>query len=791
MSQKYGHLNDDGSEYIITTPRTPRPWINYLTNGDYSALCSHVGGGFSFYKDHRYHSILRRGAHVQLDDLPARLWYIKDEGNGDTWTANHHPIGVSDTFEARHGMGYTTIQSSANLIDAQARYFVPPNVDAELWTMTLTNKRDVPVSLSIYSLAEFVLGNVSLDQHESQIMALFNEVEEAKRTLILRKTWWHTQNGWAEVEGHWPKQVFLTTSQTPTRMLTDRNIFLGPFRGYHNPAALEPELLPDGPGSGKDLVGVYQWRIELAPGEFWSTQIAIGILPETEDAATSTTLLSLQDSAAYEDAWQQTTAYWHNLCSGLRIATPDPQINAMINWWNKLQVMVNFHFGRGPSYYHKGQYPAMRDSCQDAFGVMPLAPKLVRAKLLRIAGFFFADGAACGGCNRIDLPEDRSIKVDLPLWFVLVVLDYLRETGDLGILDELVPLMDGGESTVLEKMLAGVDRMIDERGPHGLPLIGQGDWNDAANAIGTEGRGESVWLAQFLYFVIQQFLPLLKDRKLAERVSTYSERAEEIREIVNASCWNGDWYVRAFKDDGSPVGVKGQAEGAIWINSQTWAVISDISPRARLEACLDSVEAHMGSAWGLTNLAPGFSKPDETIGLITRFRKGWKENAAVFSHASSFNVVARALLGRGSDAIDLFRRLLPLGKDPDLYCMEPYVYSQFVVGPDCPEEHGRGCYHWLTGTAAWMLRAMSDYIIGVRAEWDGIRIAPALDPAWPSVSMERTIRGSRYCFQIENPDGVESGVRTIELDGTPISGTLLPFPTAPTHGVKIIMGTPG
>lgn len=787
-ASKYGFLEADGTEYVITNPFTPRPWVNYLTNGDYCALCSHMGGGFSFYKDHRYNSVLRRGQQQHIEDLPGRLIYIKDEDTGEIWNVNVAPIGKYDQFEARHGMGHTEISSAYAQISSDIRFFVPPEINAELWNLSIANESNRTRHLSVYSFADFVLGNVSLEDHEGCFMALFNDVELRHSSMVFHKKWWHPHHGWSEENGIWGLNVFMTTTVKPDALMANREAFFGPFRGYANPVALESEFLPEAYNEGKALVGVMQWRIEVTPGERWETQLAIGVHPDGDSAADAVvSALGMTDT--YEDAWTKTQQHWDQLTSTITVHTGDAEIDSLANYWNKKQAYVNFYHGRGPSYYHKGQYQGMRDSCQDAYGVIALNPELAKENLRRIAGFFFSDGRSCGACNRIGLPEGPADKADMPLWLVLAVSDYLRETGDFDLLDERFPLMDGGESTLYQKLLAGIDRMIEERGPHGLPLIGKGDWNDAANAIGAGGKGESVWLGQFLYYVIGEMTPIMKRRGDLEKLASYAKRAEAIREIVNESCWDGEWFVRAFKDDGTPVGVKGQNEGFIWINSQTWAVISGISTQERLDKCMTSAEKYMGTEYGMMNLAPAFQTIDPSIGIITRFLHGWKENAAVFSHASSFNIVARAMLGRGADAVDLYKRLLPSNKDQDIYLVEPYVFSQFVVGPSCPEEHGRGAFHWLTGTAAWMLRALYDFIIGVHPEFDGLRIRPAVDPSWKEFSIRRRFRGSEYLVEFSNPDGVETGVRSLTLDGVAIEGDLLPLPTKPHHHVLVVMGS--
>jgi len=777
-----GDFSDDGSQYVITTPDLPAPWISFLTNGNYCALNSHLGGGFSFYRDHRLHGVLQRSLHQSTADLPGRLFYIKDEDTGAVWNANVHPIGKFDAFEARHGVGYTLITSRYADVAAKLRYFVPQDVDAELWKLELTNHSPRPRRLSVYSCAVFSLGNVSLYEGDTNFHSLFHKISVGPQHIRAKHDFWFPEYGWSEHGRVWPYSVFLTTTAKPDRLLTDRTAFLGAFRDFHNPVGIESEWLPA--GTGQHLAGVCQWRITLMPGATWRTDIAIGIQARDAEQIPA----NLQSSAWHDTAFDATRRWWRELFAPIQVQTPDADINRMMNVWNKYQLMVNFHFGRAPSYFHKGQYPAMRDCCQDAFGAIPLAPALAKQNLQRIAQFFYADGQACGGCNRAGLPEPPSLKVDLPLWFVLAVADYIRETGDWAFLDESFPLMDGGQSSVYAKMVAGLTRMLDQRGPHGLPLMGKGDWNDAANMVGAQGRGESVWLAQFLYLAVSEIAPFLQrtgDTALLDRCRV---RAAEIRRIVNEQCWDGEWFVRAFRDDGRPLGVRGEPEGFIWINSQTWAVIADIADRDRLNQCQDSVERHLGTPAGLMNLAPAYSRYDPSIGLITAFRAGWKENGAVFSHASAFNVVARALLGRGREALDLYRRILPAGKDPARYKIEPYVFAQFCAGPAAGAGTGEGAYHWLTGTAAWMFRAMTDYIIGVRPQFDGLLIAPAVDPAWREFSMQRVFRGAKYNFHFRNPTGVETGVKQILLDGQQITGTLLPLPTAKNHSVEILMG---
>lgn len=788
MNPTFGTFSDDGSEFVINRPDTPRPWVNFLTNGRYGALCSHRGGGFSFHLDHRYHSILRRGPQITYEDLPGRLVYVEDLASGECWTLNVSPYEKSRNFRAVHGAGFTKIENHWDDVAGSIRFFVPWEIDAEIWQVRIANSSERPRRLRVTALAEFVLGNVSLEDHEAAFMALFNDSSVEDGCLEFVKNWWHPHFGWSEENGTWKHRAVFASTVPYDSACTDREAFFGAFRNYTNPAGLEASTLPSGSLVGQPLVGAMQWNVSLEPGAEWATDLSITLIPREKRARDHDVVRRLRTAGEADVLFEQSREAWKQLFRRVEVQTPDPMINRMANHWLKLQTFVTFSHGRGPSYYHKGQYRGMRDACQDTFGFNILSPELSRENILRIGSFFFQDGRSSGGCNLIGLPEGPADKADLPLWIILTVADYVRETGDESILEEKLHLIDGGASTLLEKMRAGIDRMIGQTGPHGLPLIGKGDWNDAANAIGAGGRGESVWLAQFLIFVIGELSPLLEKHGLTAAADTFRRRAADLRRIINETCWDGEWFTRAFKDDGSPVGVRGQEEGFLWINSQTWAVLSNCAPRERLEMCMDAVEKHLGTAYGLMNLAPAYTRIDESIGIITRFRPGWKENAGVFSHASAFNIVARARLGRGADAVDLFRRLLPASKEPAHYKMEPYIFSQFVAGPADPESHGQGAFHWLTGTSAWMLRALTDHILGVRAEAGGLRIDPAVPPDWTEFSMRREYRGATFEIVFHNPTGAQTGIRNLKLNGCDVEGTLIPVQASGTsHRVEVTM----
>lgn len=784
---RYGSFIQNGTAYEITNPHTPRPWVNFLTNGRYAALCSHRGGGFGFFLDHRYHGLLRRGAQIANDDSPGRFFYLHDLDSGLTWSPCGHPMPAAlDDFRAVVEPGVTTIHATAHGIQTTREFFVPPALDAEVWRIHLHNPGPSPRRLALTSYAELALGNWFIDIQEPVFASLFNRVQAVPGGLAFEKQWWNTQSRWDEHNEPWPLRAFATTSTPPTATTADRDAFLGPFGSLARPALASSPHWPTELAQGRDACAAFRWTIDLPPGATWTTALTLGVQPRLPHGGFDLPPVPTWDQST---RWlADTRAWWLNITSAFAAHTPNTALNTMFAAWNQAQLTANFFFGRGPSYYHKSQYPSIRDQCQDTFGMTILCPELAREKLLHIASFFFADGRAGSGCNRIGIPETPSIKVDVPLWLGLAVADYVRETADWSILDQPCRLLDGPTLPLYQVVLRGLSRIASDRGPHGLPLIGRGDWNDAADQIGAKGRGESVWLAQFLCFVVHEVAFLLEARGDHALLADYRRIADEQNRIITESCWDGEWFIRAFKDDGTPVGARGPAEGFIWINSQTWAVMAGVGTPDQRQKAMDAVIRHLETPDGLMNLAPAYTQPDHSIGIITAFKPGWKENAAVFSHASAFNVCARAKLGRGADACRLFLNLLPVAKDPDRTGAEPYVYCQFVAGPAAGPEAGRGAWHWLTGTAAWMLRALADHILGIQASPEGLRLNPCVDPSWTTFSATRRFRGATYHLHFSNPHRVQTGITHIRLDGQPISGNLLPLPTAPTHHVEITMG---
>ncbi len=756
---KYGHFSEKGDEFIVTRYDTPLPWVNYLSNGDYCAIVSSTGGGFSFYKSHHANTILRREQRNLITDRPGRYVYIKDNDNGEIFTLNVMPVQNSfDKFEAVHGMGYTTIKTESHGISGEITYFVPIGVDAEIARIKIKSVSGKKRNLSVFFYEELQLGNFEFNEHERAIASMFGQAKIKDGKIFANYSLWSTSSRAGDnfkSDKVWPYTVMVGATKTPESIETSQERFIGVHRDVHNPIALENEKLSDKDTLGMPSVAAFRWNVELDADKEYSNDVFTQIY---ENAPVEL------NKAKIDELYKITLDCWQEYVGRITINTPDEEINRNFNYWNKYQVYMNFNFGRAPSYYHLEQSMGMRDSFQDAFGMIPLNSNWARKQILRVASFIFSDGSPCDVTSRIEYKANKGIKVDVPLWMALATCNYINETADIDILDEVIPYLDGGEGTLYEHILLGLKRIACDKGSHGLPLFGGGDWNDSLNRVGEKGIGESVWLAQFIYYCINEIKPLLKLKNDDKELAELTRIAEEFKEAHENVAWDEDWYIIGYNDLSEPVGTKKDRVGNTYLNTQTWAVISGIGSKERLEKAMDAVDEYLETPYGLSLVMPAYDGLDENIGVSSAFARGMKENGAVFSHATAFNLVAKAMLGRGNDLYRVYKKVLPACKEQDIHRTEPYIYSQFAHGPNSPE-FGRGAYHWMTGTAAWMFRAVLDYMLGVQTSLEGLVINPCINQEWDGYEVTRPFRNDLYKIKVHNPEHKQTGVLYILVDG--------------------------
>lgn len=783
---KYGYFNEKGNEFIVTRYDTPLPWTNYLSNGDYCAVVSSTGGGFSFYKSHHANMILRREQRNVLSDRPGRYVYIKDNDTGEAFSLNVMPMQKDfDEFCAVHGMGYTKVSSKANGTEGEITYFVPMSVDAEVAHIKIKNVSGKKRNLSVYFYEELQLGNFEFNEHERAIATMFQQAKIKDKKIYANYSLWSTSRDAGanfKSDKPWPYTVVAGTTTTPFSVETSQERFIGVHRDVHNPKALEESKLSGEDTLGMPAVAAFMWNVEIENEAAFETDVYTAITENTEETEDK-----LSSAEKIQKLYSETVEYWENYLSDIIINTPDEEINRNFNYWNKYQIFMNFSFGRAPSYYHLEQGMGMRDSFQDAFGMIPINPEKAKEQILRVAGFIFSDGSPCDVTSRIEYKANKGIKVDVPLWMALATRNYLNETADWGILDKVIPYLDGGEGTLYEHILLGLKRIACDTGAHGLPLFGGGDWNDSLNRMGEKGIGESVWLAQFIYYCIGEIKPILEYKKDYDEMAYLTKIAEEFKKSHEENAWDEDWYIIGYNDLSERVGTKKDRVGNTYLNTQTWAVISGIGSRERLDKAMDSVDNYLETPYGLSLVMPAYDGLDENIGVSSAFARGMKENGAVFSHATAFNLVAKAMLGRGNDLYRVYKKVLPACKPQDIHKTEPYIYSQFSHGPNSPE-YGRGAYHWMTGTAAWMFRAVLDYMLGIKAEIDGIRISPCINEEWEKYEVTRPFRKNVYKIMVHNNSHKQTGVSYMVVDGERIEGNLVKYiDDAKEHIVEVYM----
>jgi cellobiose phosphorylase len=805
--KKYGHFSRDGKEFVVTSPITPRPWINYLTNDRYCSIISNCAGGYSFYKDCRSNRILRWLPENWHFDRPGRYIYAKEKQR--TWSLTYQPTRVEpDSYECRHGLGYTIIETAYNGINSQITYFVPEHDDCEVWIVKLTNQTGKKRDLELFPYVELLIGDYHLELRYRNIMNLYNRVwfDKAHQAIFAKKTaFWGDFN----IQS-FEDTIFFASSLPAAGHITRKLSFLGKFNTEENPeAVLKDKFENFSFCSGEDAIACFKHNLTLGPRQTKEFTIILG---QTTGIPNVTKTIAKYRQVAHAKAeLKKTQEIWKKrICDNITVSTPDKEFDTMMNVWVKYQLYICNFWSRSPSYYHEGSGGrGYRDSCQDSESVVSINPELTRKRILQIAALIRKDGTSAPGWADTTGPGAHRPNKDHQIWLTVTVAAYIKETGDKDILSQYVPYLkdrwikgwdidvnwqggpsSDGEGTIFEHLERNLNFCFNNVGSKGLPLIGHADWNDAIDAAGIKGKGESVWLAQALVRslkILAELSELIGDKAKQEQ---YLHMAKTMSERVNTVAWDGAWYQRGFTDDGTVYGSKVNKEGKIHMNAQSWAILGGVAEGKRLEEVLKSTDKYLDGKHGLALFYPAYSQWDPKLGRISMFSEGTKENAAVFCHAATFMIVAYALVGRGNRAYDSMRKIMPNAqKDYDLYKTEPYVYAEYLVGPEHPYLYGEGAFTWITGTAGWNFMAGTEWVLGARRDFDGLRVDPCIPSHWKKCSIKRPFRNATYEIDIENPKGKEHGVKEVYVDGRKISGNLIePHGDGKTHKVRVILG---
>ncbi|MBC8061198.1 MAG: glycosyl transferase [Clostridiaceae bacterium] len=810
---KFGYFDDFKREYVITTPKTPYPWINYLGTEDFFSLVSNTGGGYCFYKDARLRRLTRYRYNSAPVDNGGRYYYIND--GGDVWTPGCMPVKAElDSYECRHGLGYTKIKSERNGIEVEQLMFVPLEYKGEVNRLKIKNTSSYPKEITIFSFIEFCLWNAYDDMTNFQRNFSTGEVE-IDNSVIYHKT------EYRERRNHYS---FYSANTEIDGFDSDRESFLGLYNGFDSPQAVMQGKSNNSVASGWSPVASHSKVLTLKPGEETSLIFIIGYVENEEaekwespgiinKAKAKVMMDSYSTDLQVEAGLQALSKYWLNLLSKYNINSTDDKLNRMVNIWNPYQCMVTFNMSRSASYFESGIGRGMgfRDSNQDLLGFVHQIPERARERILDIAATQFEDGGAYHQYQ--PLTKKGNFEVgggfnDDPLWLILGTAAYIKETGDFNILNEHVSFnCDVNiKDTLMEHLKRSFYHVINNLGPNGLPLIGRADWNDCLNlncfssepdesfqTFGDpDGRvAESVLIAGMFVFIGPEYVELCKRSGLKDDAIMAQGHIDQMRKVVIEKGFDGDWFLRAYDAFGNKIGSKENTEGQIYIESQGFCVMAGIGVEEGLALkALDSVKERLDTKYGIVLQSPSYSKYHLNIGEISSYPPGYKENGGIFCHNNPWIMIAETVLGRGDRAFEVYKKIAPayVEEISEIHRTEPYVYSQMVAGKDAIR-HGEAKNSWLTGTAAWNYFAITQWILGIKPEYDGLSIEPCIPTEWDGFEIIRVYRGDTYNIKIINSEHVSKGVKSIKVDGIIINQKLLPlFGDGCEHKVEVILG---
>jgi cellobiose phosphorylase len=788
IENHYGYFDERSGEYVITRPDTPTPWINYLGQGRYGGIISNTAGGYSFDRDPKNRRVTRYRYNAIPADQPGRYVYLRDQQSGKYWSPTWQPIPHRklDAYECRHGPGYTRIFSRYHGIQAEILYFVPLSptteegieIGYELWVLKVRNTSRRLRELRVFSYAEFSNWNVEADLYNLDWGQHVLHSRVADGIIYMGAAFRHTS-------------TFFGSSQPPLGYDTDREIFIGSYRDLSDPVVVETGTPMNSLAARGNNVGCLCHSLLLDAGEQRQIVYILGVTEQPEELPRL--IAQFGQPANVQDAFQSLEADWQAYLGSLRVETPDREMNAMLNVWNQVQCRATLFWSRFASAYETGLGRGMgtRDSAQDTLATVQNAPERGRENLSTLWQLQFQDGHTWhqvfpltgeGGAGlaaeHLDWPQWFC---DDHLWLVLAVCAYIRETGDFSYLWNHVPYADGGEDTVWEHMLRAVEFTLAHRGPHGLPRLGFSDWDDTMNLDHGSGKAESVMAGQQFCRVMLDLADLCDQIGKEQEGRRFRALKEEMAEIINRVAWDGEWFARAYDDEGKPVGVQGEKYHQIGLNTQTWAVIGECAPQERLEQAMTSAHARLNSQFGLALMAPAYTHNDPRIGGTTTYPPGAKENGGIFCHANTWAIIAAARLNWNARAYQYYRQIMPLARnDSDLYKVEPYVYCANICGPEHPQ-FGYGRNSWLSGTASWTYVAATQWILGIRPTFTGLQIAPVIPEEWPGFRASRVFRGVTYHIFVERVSRGSHG--SLIVDGKPVEGDIVPFPP---EGKKLI-----
>ena len=812
-TMKYGYFDDQNKEYVITTPKTPYPWINYLGSQEFFSLISNTAGGYSFYKDARLRRITRYRYNNVPIDLGGKYFYIND--NGLLWSPGWSPVKTElDSYECRHGLGYTKIMGSKNGISTEVLFFVPVNFNGEVQRVRIKNETNEPKSIKLFSFIEFCLWNAYDDMTNFQRNFSTGEVEIEKSTIYHKTEYKERRNHFA----------FYSVNAELAGFDTDRDSFVGLYNGFNNPQVPVSGEPRNSVADGWSPVASHCIAVDLAAGEEKEFDFILGYVENAQEEKWESKgvinkkkayamIEQVGNPAGVQKAFDGLNEYWNNLLTQYNVEHPDEKLSRMVNIWNQYQCMVTFNMSRSASYFESGIGRGMgfRDSNQDLLGFVHQIPDRAKERILDIAATQLETGGAYHQYQPLTKKGNNEIGGnfnDDPLWLIAGVAAYIKETGDMAILDEMVPF-DNDESKaapLFEHLKRSFYHVLNNLGPHGLPLIGRADWNDCLNlncfsntpdesfqtTTSKEGKvAESVFIAGMFVYYGPEYIKLCELKGKNEEAKLAQVEVDKMKETVIKYGWDGEWFIRAYDDNGNKIGSNENEEGKIFIESQGFCSMAGIGQELGfVEKALDSAKKYLDTPYGMVLQNPAFTKYYIEYGEISTYPAGYKENAGIFCHNNPWIVAGETVIGRGDKAFEYYSKIAPAYTEhiSEIHKTEPYVYAQMIAGKDA-KRPGEAKNSWLTGTAAWNFVAISQYILGIKPDYAGLEIDPCIPKAWDGYKVTRKFRGATFEITVSNPDHVSKGIKKLVVDGQEVAGNIIPvFDDGAIHTVTAVMG---
>jgi len=797
---KYGYFDDEHREYVIERPDVPVSWTNYLGVRDLCTVISHNAGGYTFYKSSEHKRLTRFRPNGVPLDRPGHYVYIRDDETAEFWSVSWQPVGKSleeARYEVRHGLSYSVFACDYRDIRARQTLFTPVDDDVLLYDVAVKNLGKRERALSVFNYLEWSFQHVAIDNQDFQ-MSLYASGASCVDGII-------------EFDFFYDPAVyhFLASSFEPDGYDCVRDRFIGVYRTESDPAAVIRGACSGSSELGGNHCGALHKRLVLQPGEEARLVFILGVGSRSAKGRAARERYS--DTGNVDAAFAELGRYWDRKVERFRVATPHPGMNTMLNAWNLFGAETCIVWSRFSSFVEVGGRTGLgyRDTAQDAMAVVGTNPEKSLQRIVELLSAVTSQGYALHLFDperfkpEAERPEGSALPTVVPgggagravhgledtcaddaLWIVPTVCEWVKETGDLAFFESSVPYADGGEGSVYEHMSRIVDFSAEHVGGHGICQGLRADWNDCLNL----GGGESAMVSFLHHWALQCVVEAAARLGREKDVEKYTAVAERVQAVCEEILWDGDWYIRGFTKSGRKIGTVGDDEGKLFLNAQSWAVLSGVASPERGRKGMDATDEHLYSKYGLHMLWPAYSAPNDEIGYVTRVYKGVKENGSIFSHPNAWAVAAECVLGRGGRAMKIYDAILPYNQNDiiEIRQAEPYAYCQFIMGRD-HTAHGRAVHPWLTGTTCWMYTAATRFLLGIRPAYDGLTIDPCIPAEWKEFKVSRQWRGATYNITVRNPNGAESGVASITLNGAPVDGSVPPQEPGTSHTVEVLM----